>query len=201
MFPFVWVYYDLSSACVVPSLSPTPRSLPIRPAFSVSPCFTPRDPAGRSARALPTARAPAPSAKGMGATVSNAAEEEPAELKSPDLWKSRVSRYVPNDEELLCQPIPESFEFLLEDNLAAAREVLLDERVAQLRFRLVPSMLEEAQFWRALFYRLSLPDDEGVAVQSPPPEPPCVPPEPPHGRSESPPKTAIPMPPIDFDYF
>ena len=138
----------------------------------------------------------------MGATVSNAAEEEPAaELKSPDLWKSRVSRYVPNDEELLSQPIPESFEFLLEDNLAAAREVLLDERVAQLRFRLVPSMLEEAQFWRALFYRLSLPDDEGVAVQSPPPEPPCVPPEPPHGRSESPPKTSIPMPPIDFDYF
>ena len=154
-----------------------------------------------SAAPLESARS-APSAKGMGATVSNAAEEEPAaELKSPDLWKSRVSRYVPNDEELLCQPIPESFEFLLEDNLAAAREVLLDERVAQLRFRLVPSMLEEAQFWRALFYRLSLPDDEGVAVQSPPPEPPCVPPEPPHGRSESPPKTAIQMPSIDFDYF
>ena len=169
----------------------------------VSPSYTPRerDPAGgASARA---ARSPAerPGTGHMGATVSNAAEEEPAELKSPDLWKSRVSRYVPNDEELLCQPIPESFEFLLEDNLAAAREVLLDERVAQLRFRLVPSMLEEAQFWRALFYRLSLPDDEGVAVQSPPPEPPCVPPEPPHGRSESPPKTSIPMPPIDFDYF
>ena len=175
----------------------------------MSPCYTPRDPAGRSARLSARARrrkeekhVRAPSAKGMGATVSNAAEEEPAaELKSPDLWKSRVSRYVPNDEELLSQPIPESFEFLLEDNLAAAREVLLDERVAQLRFRLVPSMLEEAQFWRALFYRLSLPDDEGVAVQSPPPEPPCVPPEPPHGRSESPPKTSIPMPPIDFDYF
>ena len=186
MFPFVWVYYDVSSASLVHA------------GFEAeSPSYTPRerDPAGGAPGRAKGLR------KGMGATVSNAAEEEPAELKSPDLWNSRVSRYVPNDEELLCQPIPESFEFLLEDNLAAAREVLLDERVAQLRFRVVPSMLEEAQFWRALFYRLSLPDDEGVAVQSPPPEPPCVPPEPPHGRSESPPKTSIPMPPIDFDYF
>ena len=137
----------------------------------------------------------------MGATESSVVAEEPAELKSPDLWKSRVSRFTPNDEELLCQPIPESFDFLLEDNLGAAREVLLDERVALLRFRLVPSVLDEAQFWRALFYRLSLPDDEGAAVRSPPPEPLCAPPEPPHGRSESPPTTAIPMPPIDFDYF
>ena len=136
--------------------------------------------------------------RSMGATVSNVAAEEPAELKSPDLWKSRVSRFTPNDEELLCQPIPESFEFLLEDNLAAAKEVLQDERVALLRFRLVPSVLDEAQFWRALFYRLSLPDDdEGVAVQAPPPELPCVP----TARSDSPPTTAIPMPPIDFDYF
>ena len=138
----------------------------------------------------------------MGATESSVVAEEPAELKSPDLWKSRVSRFTPNDEELLCQPIPESFDFLLEDNLGAAREVLLDERVALLRFRLVPSVLDEAHFWRALFYRLSLPDDdEGVAVQSPAPELPCVPPKPPEARSGSPPTTAIPMPPINFDYF
>mmetsp|Transcript_2684 Transcript_2684/g.5237 ORF Transcript_2684/g.5237 Transcript_2684/m.5237 type:complete len:148 (+) Transcript_2684:111-554(+) len=135
----------------------------------------------------------------MGATVSGGTAEEPAEMKSPDLWKSRVSRFTPNDEELLCQPIPESFEFLLEDNLPAAKEILQDERVALLRFRLVPSVLDEAQFWRSLFYRLSLPDDdEGVAV---PPETRRVSSELPRVRSESPPTTAIPMPPIDFDYF
>ena len=135
----------------------------------------------------------------MGATVSGVVAEEPAELKSPDLWKSRVSRFSPNDAELLCQPVPESFDFLLEDNLQAAKEVLQDERVAMLRFRLVPSVLDEAQFWRSLFYRLSLPDDdEGVAV---PAELRCEPSEQPRARSESPPTTAVPMPPIDFDYF
>ena len=131
------------------------------------------------------------------------------------MWKSRISRFTPADEELLCQPIPDSFEFALEDHLAAAKEVLQDERVALLRYRLVPLQLEEAAFWRAFFYRLSLPadDDEGVyvaAVHAHAPPDDSEPqsqsqsqsqPELPRPPPESPPTTSIPMPPLVETYF
>ena len=92
----------------------------------------------------------------MGAATSAEGEPTAHDLSTPMNWRSRIAGM--DDDELVRQPAPESFQFALEDNLSAAREVLQDERVALLRYRLVPSQMDEAQFWRALFYRLSQPD-------------------------------------------
>ncbi len=156
-------------------------------------------------------------AEHMGAAESSSSAEEPAELQAPNLWKSRVSRFVP-DAARLCQPVPESFDFAPEDHVRDCKLALEDNaRLALLRYQLVPSQLEEAAFWRALFYQLSLPDDdEGMAVVLPPPmERPRTPPEQRGGSAaaaatssssppqppDSPPTTTVPMPPIDFEYF
>lgn len=106
-----------------------------------------------------------------------------------------------------------------QDNLATAKEVLQDERVALLRYRLVPSQMDEAHFWRALFYRLSLPDDdsgveEGAVVLRSPivvertPARKAPPPAAPHdaaavdeGVLVETPTVSVPMPPLNDDYF
>ena len=127
----------------------------------------------------------------MGGAASS--DSESSEMRPPPAWKSRIARFAPEDE-LLCQQVPASFTWALEDNLDIARDVLQNEHIALQRYRLVPSQLDENQFWRSFFYQLSLPaeEDEGssspVVVVTPP-------------RPDSPPTTNVPMPPIDFDYF
>lgn len=99
--------------------------------------------------------------------------------------------------------------------------MLQNESVALLRYRLVPSQMDEAHFWRALFYRLSLPDDDSgveegavvlrspVVVQSTPVRkaPPPAASAPPdaaavdEGVLVETPTVSVPMPPLDDDYF
>ena len=120
---------------------------------------------------------------------------------------------------------------LSQDNLATAKEVLQNESVALLRYRLVPSQMDEAHFWRALFYRLSLPDDDSgveegaVVLRSPivvgksssstPVRTKAPPPDATHAHAHASPDASsvdegvlvetptvsVPMPPLDDDYF
>ena len=80
----------------------------------------------------------------MGAAESSE-QAEGQSLSSPVSWRSRLVRFNPDDDELMRQTIPDTFEFALEDNLSVAKEVLEDERIALLRYRLVPSQMDEAQ--------------------------------------------------------
>lgn len=52
--------------------------------------------------------------------------------------------------------MPDDFEFELDDHLHEAKKLLRDARVSTVRYALVPSMFTETEFWRRLFYFVSL---------------------------------------------
>ena len=44
--------------------------------------------------------------------------------------------------------VPDTYDFVLEEHLQEAKQILDDERVTNMRYELVPSELSEAEFWR-----------------------------------------------------
>ena len=76
------------------------------------------------------------------------------EMSDPFAWKSSLAR-IALTEDMLLQEVPADFGFALEEHLSDARSMVSDERISQLRYQLVPSAIDEAGFWRALFYALS----------------------------------------------
>ena len=64
-----------------------------------------------------------------------------SEMGSPSAFRSSLAR-IALSEEVVLQEIPEDFNFVLEDHLRDARVMVSDERVSQLRYSLVPSVID-----------------------------------------------------------
>ncbi|KAL1528343.1 hypothetical protein AB1Y20_009697 [Prymnesium parvum] len=100
----------------------------------------------------------------MGAAESLFPEQNEADegeaLASPTVWLSALSRVEVSEEALLRVHVPESFEFEFEERLQEAKQLLTDPRVSAVRYSLVPSVFNEAHFWRRLFFTLTIASAE-----------------------------------------
>ena len=61
-----------------------------------------------------------------------------------------------SEDVVLNTAVPDEFDFALEERVQEAKKLLADDQVQDMRYNLVPSELTEAEFWRRLFYTLSI---------------------------------------------
>ena len=75
-------------------------------------------------------------------------DQNTAEMGDPTAWKSSLAR-IHLSESLLLQEVPGAFEFAFEDHLHDARSLLSNDKISLLRYKLVPSEIDETRFWCA----------------------------------------------------